>query len=250
MMRIISELAVTISTRFANRVRMDRLPIFFAAMMAAILAAILVPQPAHAQFAGQPPVRMLNVAATLEAETTVPSAGDSVTLAFVMKPKPKWHGYWENGGDAGVGMKLEWDLPPGVTAENLHYPVPKTLIISGLMNYVYEKPYTLLVDLKIDRSVAAGTSLPVRVRADWLACDDRVCVPEGADLSLNLTIGTGNISSAQQARFDNFRSALPRPIDQQGTYRISGKTIEIAIPFPAAAKISDPYFFPKTGNSQ
>ncbi|MFC4291459.1 protein-disulfide reductase DsbD family protein [Sphingorhabdus arenilitoris] len=196
----------------------------------------------QAQLPGAP----LNVPATLEAETMTPAPGGEVTLAFVMRPKPKWHGYWENGGDAGVGMNLQWDLPPGVTAQPLRYPVPKTLIIAGLMNYVYEKPYALLANLKIDPSVPMGTRIAVKVRANWLACDDRVCVPEGDDLSVNLTVGDGRISADRRSRFDGYRAALPVPLDQKGRYRIDGKMIEIAVPFPADADIGAPYFFPKT----
>jgi DsbC/DsbD-like thiol-disulfide interchange protein/cytochrome c biogenesis protein CcdA/thiol-disulfide isomerase/thioredoxin len=196
----------------------------------------------YAQFPGAP----LNVPATLEAETTAPAPGGNVTLAFVMKPKPGWHGYWVNGGDAGVGMRLEWALPPGVSAGPLRYPVPERLIISGLMNYIYERPYTLLVDLKVDPSVARGTALPIRVRGDWLACTDKICVPEGDNLAINLTAGDGSVSAAKRKTFDDYRAALPVPIDQKGRYQIEGKSIAIAIPYPADAALDEPYFYAET----
>ncbi len=190
----------------------------------------------------------LNVPATLEAETAAPAAGRTVTLAFVMQPKANWHGYWENGGDAGIGMQLKWDLPPGVTAGKLRYPVPGTLMLSGFMNYVYEQPYALLVDLKLDPSLSAGARLPIKVRADWLACDDKICVPEGDDLSIAMAVGGGRIAGDARARFDAYRAALPVPLEQKGRYRIDFPYIELAIPFPASAQVRAPYFFAQTAS--
>ena len=41
--------------------------------------------------------------------------GGEVELAIVMRPKPGWHGYWLNPGDAGLPMSVEWQLPAGVS---------------------------------------------------------------------------------------------------------------------------------------
>ena len=204
------------------------------------LALLVSGTPAYPQLPGAP----LNVPATLEAETGTPAPGQTVTLAFHFKPKPTWHGYWENPGDAGFGMALEWTLPKGVTAGKLRYPVPEPLLISGLMNHVFEHEYAVLVDLTLDKAITAGTALPVKVRGDWLACTDEICVPEGDDLAINLVAGDGRPS--ENARFDRYRAALPVPLDMAGRYAINGKTIEVAIPFPATAALGKVYFFPRT----
>ena len=52
----------------------------------------------------------------------------------------------DNPGDAGFPAKFDWTLPQGGAASAPRWPVPATLLIAGLMNYVYEKPYALLVD--------------------------------------------------------------------------------------------------------
>jgi DsbC/DsbD-like thiol-disulfide interchange protein len=188
----------------------------------------------------------LNVPAEFVAESETPATGQTVTLALIMRPKPGWHGYWINPGDAGVGLQLAWDLPKGVSAGEPRFPVPSTLLISGLMNHVYEKEHAILVDLQLDPSIAEGTPLPIKVRGDWLACTDRICVPEGADLSLTLTTGDGSAAAAQRSLFDRYRSALPAMLDQKARYTIDGNAIEIAIPFPAGAALSQPYVFAKT----
>ncbi len=218
----------------------------FARVMARLLLLMLIVavRPALAQLPGAP----LNVPATLVAETLSPAPGQNVTAAFEMAPKPTWHGYWVNGGDAGVGMQLKWDLPKGVSAGELRYPVPQPLIISGLMNYVYERPYALLADLMIDASVPKGTKLNVRVQADWLACTDRICVPESDVLSVELIAGDGAVTQANRARFDGYRAALPVPLDRQAVFSAHGKFIEIAVPFAATAALDRPYFFALTSD--
>jgi DsbC/DsbD-like thiol-disulfide interchange protein len=132
-----------------------------------------------------------DVSGRLIAETKTPAPGSKVTLAFVFTPKPGWHGYWENPGDAGLGLQLEWQLPPGVTAGKPRFPVPKPLLIGGLMNHVYEEPHAVLVDLDIAASVAAGTSIPVKVAGFWLGCTDKICVPQQGEFSLDLHMGDG-----------------------------------------------------------
>ncbi|NRD90447.1 hypothetical protein C8024_14765 [Sphingopyxis sp. BSNA05] len=66
----------------------------------------------------------LNVPATLVAESQQVKAGESVTLAFVMEPKPTWHGYWENPGDAGIGMSFDWTLPAASPPERQNFRFP------------------------------------------------------------------------------------------------------------------------------
>ena len=188
----------------------------------------------------------LNVPGKLLAEIDAPAPGSNVTLAFLFEPKAGWHGYWENPGDAGLGLQLEWKLPAGITAATPRFPVPKPLLIGGLMNHVYEDPHAILVDLRIDRTVRAGTNLPVEVSANWLACTDTICVPQQGTFTLQLVAGNGEIDPAGRRQFDKWRSAIPVPLDQPARFAIKGKSYQIAIPYPASAPLDRPYFFVKT----
>jgi DsbC/DsbD-like thiol-disulfide interchange protein/cytochrome c biogenesis protein CcdA len=197
----------------------------------------------------QGPAGDIHVAAALEAETMSPAPGSTVTLAISMKPDVGWHGYWVNPGDAGQGIQLDWSLPVGVGVGPLRFPVPETLIISGFMNYVYERPHAILVDLKIPASAKPGTQLSVGADALWLACTDRVCVPQQGRLTTTLTVGDGRIDTATRQKFDSWRAALPVPLDQAGSFAIKGDRLTLAIPYPAGAKLDRPYFFPLTGGA-
>ena len=114
-----------------------------------VLLMLLWPAAAWAQQPGERHVRV-----ELVAETARPAPGSRVALALVSMPEPGWHGYWKNGGDAGVETRLDWTLPAGVTAGPLAYPVPGRLLVAGLMNYVYEKPWTQFVELAVPAGLA------------------------------------------------------------------------------------------------
>ena len=188
-----------------------------------------------------------HIAAELTAESNAPRPGQDrgagTRIAFSMTPESGWHGYWENPGDAGLGMTVKWTLPKGVMVGPLRYPVPETLLIAGLMNHVYEGPYGVLAKLTVAPDVPRGTKLPIRVRANWLACTDKVCVPEGAELSLDLIAGDGSVLPGSRAQFDGWRSHLPRPLGSDATYALADGRLRLSIPFPAAAEARDVHLF-------
>ena len=195
-----------------------------------LLAVLLIPALAQAR----------GIEPQLVAEGPAPPGGE-VELAIHMRPAPGWHGYWLNPGDAGLPMTLEWKLPKGFSVGPLRYPVPTRLEIAGLMNYVFEKDYAVLARLKVPAD-AQGT-VPIRAYAHWLACTDKICVPEQGELSLDVPVGTG---APNRAQFDVWRTELAQPIATVGHFAIEGGRLRVAIPLPASVAIRKPYLFPIT----
>ncbi len=187
---------------------------------------------------------LAHIAAELDSESDRPAPGGRTTIAFAMTPQQGWHGYWENPGDAGLGMTVDWTLPKGVSVGALRHPVPETLLIAGLMNHVYEGPYAVLADLRVAADIAPGTRLPVRAKAQWLACTDKVCVPETGDLSLDLIAGDGAVQPDARSRFDAWRTHLPRPLGSQAHYAVKDGRLRLSIPYPAGAIAQDVHLFP------
>ncbi|KMS55712.1 protein-disulfide reductase DsbD family protein [Sphingobium cupriresistens] len=214
--------------------------IFQVILMTLALLAGLSPAQGQSAFGGG----AAHIAAQLVAESAAPKAGEGTTIAFAMTPEKGWHGYWENPGDAGLGMTVDWTLPKGVSVGPLRYPVPETLLISGLMNHVYEGPYGVLATLKVAAGLPPGTRLPVRAKAQWLACTDKVCVPESGDLALDLVAGDGAVSAIDRTRFDGWRTHLPRPLGSEATYAVKDGTLRLSVPFPASAQARDMHLFP------
>jgi thiol:disulfide interchange protein len=114
------------------------------------------------------------------------------------------------------------------------------------MNHVYEHDYALLFDLTIPADAKAGTVLPVRGMAHWLACTESTCVPEQGEVSTSLTVGDGTIAPQDRARFDGWRAQLPRPLDQPARYALDGKSLAIAVPYPSGAPVGEPWFFARS----
>lgn len=186
-----------------------------------------------------------HITAALQAETLRPAAGSTFTIAFVMTPDPGWHGYWMNPGDAGKPLDPRWSLPSGVSVGPLRYPVPQTLIVSGLMNHVYEGRYAVLAEARVPSNAASGTRLPLRVHLEWLACTDAICVPEQAELALDLVVGAKAPTEPEnRAKFDTYRRALPRPLGGEALFAADGAGgMRLSIPYPAAASLEKPHFF-------
>jgi thiol:disulfide interchange protein len=193
-----------------------------------LLALLLIPALAQAR----------GIEPQLIAEGPAPPGGE-VELAIHMRPAPGWHGYWLNPGDAGLPMSIQWQLPKGYSAGPLRYPVPTRLEIAGLMNYVFEHDYAVLARLKVPAD-AHGT-VPVRAAAHWLACTDKICVPEQGELSLDLPVGAGTPNRAQ---FDAWRQALPQPIPTMAHFAVENSELRVAIPLPSSVAVEKPYVFP------
>ena len=184
-----------------------------------------------------------HMAVELAAETRSVAPGGTVTLAFVMRPEAGWHGYWRNPGDAGDEPRVQWSIPQGWQAGALQYPVPDRLTLLGLMNYVYERDYALLVTLRAPGDAAAGTVMPVRARLDYLVCTDELCVPETAEVATGLRIGPPD---ERDPAFEGFRRALPRRIGAEGRFALDGGRLRLAVPLPASVGVGSPYFYPLT----
>jgi DsbC/DsbD-like thiol-disulfide interchange protein/cytochrome c biogenesis protein CcdA len=199
-----------------------------------LLLLTLIATPAAAQLPRQNAIQP-----ELVAEGPVEPGGE-VELAIVMHTRPGWHGYWLNPGDAGLPMTIKWDLPKGAGLGPLRFPVPQRLLVAGMVNYVYERDHALLTRLKVPKD-ASGV-VPLRAEAQWLACTDKVCVPERGSISLNIPVGAG--PATERARFDEWRRALPRPLASPAGFALGKDKLEIAIPLPASLDIGEPYFFP------
>jgi len=202
-----------------------------------LLCALLTGAPASAQ-------RRMHV--SLVPETTNVLPGATLTVAFVMRPGTGWHGYWRNPGDAGAEPRVRWRLPEGWQAGPLQYPAPDRLIVMGLMNYVFERDYALLATIQVPADAEPGVASPIDARLEYLVCTNEVCVPEEANVSVQVSTA---VPGAANPAFAAFRQALPRPLQGEGRFAAANSRIRLAIPVPAGAALSEPYFFPATSDA-
>ncbi|TMM50524.1 thiol:disulfide interchange protein [Qipengyuania marisflavi] len=167
-----------------------------------------------------------------------PVPGEVWTVALHFTPRSsQWHGYWSNPGDAGLGMELDWTLPQGWVVNEALYPVPKQLLIGGLMNHVYEGPYTVLVPVRVPADAAVANPPPIGLTARYLACTDKICVPQQARLTLDPANATA------EPRMAEWRAAIVPPLGSAASFEFAGTRLRIGIPLPAASDLGDVHFF-------
>lgn len=199
---------------------------------------ILLAAPALAQ---QSSASLPHTRVEIVAETPAPKAGSRFALALKVTPAKGWHTYYEYPGDTGMAPRPQWTLPDGVRISPFRFPVPETFVVSGLMNHVYAGENILLADVDVPEN--ASDTLPIRVKLDWLVCDDRLCVPEQAELGLDLNIGDGRIDPRAKPLFDRAYQALPRPLSETAHFALVGQKLRLSVPFADAAGITSAHFF-------
>ena len=202
-----------------------------------VLSLLLWAPDVRAQIGG---AEAKKIAASLVAEGPA-QPGETLYVAIHFRPvSEEWHGYWSNPGDAGYGMELEWSLPDGWQAGTPLYPVPRRLLISGLMNHVYEGEYAVLVPVTVPHNARLGQAVQIGLDAQWLACTDEICVPQNGAMSVAVAVGG---DGARDPLFPAWRAAIPPVLDRSATLEVTGKTLRLAIPLPAGQALPDPHIF-------
>ena len=124
-----------------------------------------------------------------------------------LRMKPHWHTYWRNPGGSGQATSIDWQLPPGVTAGEIQWPVPEKLPAEELTTYIYDNDVVLLVPLKISDNAATGP-LILKAKVAWLECATQ-CVPGHGDVQATLNVGSESKPSADAALIEAWGKKLP-----------------------------------------
>src|SRR5438034_875966 len=132
--------------------------------------------------------RAANTSARLVLSHQSARPGETIWAGLHLHMAPKWHTYWENGGDSGAATKIDWTLPAGITAGDILWPVPEKYLSAGLITYVYHNDVVLLIPLSIPANAPAGT-VELKAKASWLECAE-LCVAANAQVSAKLTLGS------------------------------------------------------------
>jgi thiol:disulfide interchange protein DsbD len=197
----------------------------------ALAALALVAAGAHAATA-----RTDHVTAELVAERTALVPGTTTTLALRFAIDRGWHTYWRNPGESGLPTTLAWRLPAGFAAGDIAWPAPKALPAGPLVNYGYEGDVLHLVALSVPADAPVGQNVTLAARADWLVCKE-TCVPEGADLALELPVAREAAPSRWHDAIAATRQSLPKPLPP--SWRVvataEGPRIALALTPPADA---------------
>lgn len=153
--------------------------------------------------------RGAHTSASLLVESESARPGDTVWAAVRLEMEPDWHTYWRNPGASGMATEIKWQLPPGVSAGEIHWPVPEKLPEGEFTTYIYKDEVLLLVPLTVASNFTPA-SITLKASVSWLECSVQ-CIPGNEDVEAPLSIGSELKQSKDAAEIHRGVVALPAP---------------------------------------
>src|SRR5690554_3349020 len=219
---------------FVQRVALIVLTLFVAAFELAASESEIVEQP--------------HLEAQLLAEYSQVQAGQHLDVAVKLVPDAGWHTYWINPGDSGLATVIEWQLPEGVSAGEIQWPIAEKFNIDHLSNYGFEGDTYLLTTLTISEQFAE-TSLPITAKVDWLVCEE-YCIPGSATLTLELPVRSSLVASEQIDAFNIARNNLPERADWPTLFDIQDRQVTIIVNSTDATRLDNGSLYAFVGASE
>lgn len=207
-------------------------------------AAALAAVPAFAQALDARQVTTPQATVELIADVQRESSPFEVWVGLRFRLQEKWHIYWRNPGDSGGPPTVTWQLPDGVTAGAVVWPMPSRLPLGPLMNYGYEGDVVLPVRLTLNSQSRSMPSLPIRAAVTWLVCRES-CLSGRASLVLTLPLVADEQSAADwSSRIDTARASEPKPAP--ATWRATARsgTEHFLLTVDTGQPRSSAFFFP------
>jgi len=174
-------------------------------------------------------------------------AGQPLWVGLELKHQAEWHTYWRNPGDSGLPTQLELNLPAGITAGPVMWPLPHKLKAGHLTNYGFENTVLLAVPLTVSQQFAATASptLDIQVHANWLVCRLE-CIPQEGSFALRIPITSSFVPKA--AAFASVMAQQPQSLPNvQATTRFEAQRMVLQISgWPTALQGKPLQVFPDT----
>jgi len=163
--------------------------------------------------------------------------GDTLWLALRLAHPDKWHTYWINPGDAGRPTEIQWQLPEGLSAGEIVWPIPERFDLPAeLVDFGYTGEVFLLVPLTLAADYAAST-VPIVAEVKWYECDE-ICIPGSASITLEMPVSATAAPNQEWAwAFAQTRQSQPRAdIRVDATFHFSDGALNLLV------QATDPIF--------
>jgi thiol:disulfide interchange protein len=160
--------------------------------------------------------------------------GQVLQLGLRLQHDPGWHTYWKNPGDSGLPTRLEFELPAGLGAGPIEWPLPERQPAAGLVNFGYSHTELLPVSIEVPADYVAPT-LSVRLRASWLICETE-CIPGSGEYALELPVTAGSAEPSRwQPLFERAAARRAKALpDADARYRFEADTFVLELPLQGA----------------
>ncbi len=153
----------------------------------------------------------------LVSERRAVRSGETASFGLRLKPQANWHTYWINPGDAGKSVRVAWENADGIVAGDMQLPAPHLVPFMGLVSYGYDEDTLVIFDVDVPKSYKDGDTLSLTGAANWLVCDDKSCVPQDADIAIDVVVGASGGEGLTQ-EFATARAKIPKRVDWSATY--------------------------------
>jgi len=168
--------------------------------------------------------------------------GQKFQIGVLYRIEAGWHIYWRYPGDAGIPIKIAWQLPKGFIVHDLQWPIPSREKEPGdLEVFAYSSEVLLFAEVEAPQSLPNGP-IEIHSKSDWLVCEN-FCAPGSAQLSLKMNTGV-NAPSQSAPIFEKYLAQLPKTLPS--TLRINfgrtGKSLGLTVSGAPNGSVLD--FFP------
>ena len=132
------------------------------------------------------------------------SGRDTVHLGLEFMLDPGWKTYWRSPGDAGLPLQLQWVEQKNLSVATFRWPAPTRFTVLGTESFGYADHVIFPIDVQLKRP---GNPLAVVLQIEYIVCN-KICIPESANLELNLLGGPADLSEFSSV-IDSFRARVP-----------------------------------------
>lgn len=196
--------------------------------------------------AESPVVKSGRASVQLVSSHDVVAPGQDLYLALSFRLEPHWHTYWRNAGGPGNPVQIHWQLPQGAKVGEFIWPLPKIVHTGPIINYAFEDKLVLPMPFHVPETAKPGDVFDINAEALYLVCY-QVCLPEMAELSLRLHVGTPQIDRRWQANIEREIKNAPKFTDGINA-KAAMQNNQLNVVFEGdvlnAKSIRKPYFFP------
>ena len=192
-----------------------------------------------------PAAPLVHVELLSEGQSIAP--GQTFWVALRQQITPGWHTYWINPGDSGEPPRVEWTLPAGFRAGEIHWPHPERISVGPAMSYGYSNAVVLPIPMTAPAGLPPGGRVTLRGQASWVVCE-KTCVPEEAPVELSLPVAAATpVPDPRGAPLiEAARRALPAPSPWPASFVATPErvTLSVAASGLTAERVSEVWFYP------
>ena len=176
---------------------------------------------------------------------------NEVTVGLHIGLAKGWYLYWLNPGDAGLAPAVQWQLPPGYSAEKLRFPTPEKFVHGDIATYGFRDETLILCAIRRPETSPGADRPIITAVLDWMVCRES-CITGKSTAQVDLS----SLSSAdlQKSRsilslFSTRYPKSPNPADLTADEaRLikspGGWVVEVALSGRDADRVSDFYPYP------